>query len=515
MDAHLFRLLAPIVTECLYEARVEAIHAPLPELYALTLYKQGKKYCILLFTGKKHPLLFLARKNPLPNPAAPPAHILFLRKHVAGRRLGAPQTDWLGRRMAFAVPGAGGAAGYLVLDLRQGALFLPGLPETFARPVIWPDPLEAASLAGEAIPAAAAVWQRFPVLTPALRKTLHYLDTQDAAALVRKLAAGGGDIYAYGNAAGTTRLTAWQLPQPLLAGICPLPLEQTPTAILECLRAVAEPVLLQYATEKAVAARQKPVLAAAKQREKLLGALTAEHEQLEKKLALREDAIIIQANLWRFAPGEKHPVISLPDPLSCNGTARRIQLDPRVTVLENMRSMFRQSVRAMRGLAILAARIDSLRAGKIALLPADKKTVPGLTPLARRVSAKNWKEFRSSDGFLLLRGKNAKGNRELCKLAQPFDIWLHAEDGPSAHLIIRRDHAAQEIPERSLLEAGTLVALKSSQHDAAKAAIVFALAKDVHPVKGAPDGTVRIAAVWKSLVVAPDHTLEEKLDAAP
>ena len=62
--------------------------------------------------------------------------------------------------------------------------------------------------------------------------------------------------------------------------------------------------------------------------------------------------------------------------------------------------------------------------------------------------------FRSSDGFLILRGRDTRGNALALKLAAPHDYWLHTADGPSAHVIIRRDHAGQEVPERTLREAG-------------------------------------------------------------
>ena len=68
------------------------------------------------------------------------------------------------------------------------------------------------------------------------------------------------------------------------------------------------------------------------------------------------------------------------------------------------------------------------------------------------------KAFRSSDGFLILRGRDTRGNGLALKLAAPHDYWIHTADGPSAHVIIRRDHAGQQVPERTLHEAGILAA---------------------------------------------------------
>ncbi|WMW67367.1 NFACT RNA binding domain-containing protein [Nitratidesulfovibrio liaohensis] len=110
-----------------------------------------------------------------------------------------------------------------------------------------------------------------------------------------------------------------------------------------------------------------------------------------------------------------------------------------------------------------------------------------------------------------MRGRCAEGNAELLRTASPFDWWLHAEDGPSAHLIIRRDHPAHQVPERTLAEAAALVAVKSWQRNAARARIMVALVRDVRAVKGAAPGAVRVDAVARSLSVAPDAALEGSL----
>ena len=119
--------------------------------------------------------------------------------------------------------------------------------------------------------------------------------------------------------------------------------------------------------------------------------------------------------------------------------------------------------------------------------------------------------FRSGDGFLLLRGRDTRGNALALKLAAPHDYWLHTADGPSAHVIIRRDHAGQEVPERTLAEAGALAALKSRLRDEARAEIQYSLAKYIHPMKKAAPGMVRIDKSEGTFWVSPDRDLEEKL----
>ncbi len=47
-----------------------------------------------------------------------------------------------------------------------------------------------------------------------------------------------------------------------------------------------------------------------------------------------------------------------------------------------------------------------------------------------------------------------RGNQAVRKLAKPWDIWLHVESGPGAHVIIRRKHPGDIVPDATLEEAG-------------------------------------------------------------
>jgi predicted ribosome quality control (RQC) complex YloA/Tae2 family protein len=118
---------------------------------------------------------------------------------------------------------------------------------------------------------------------------------------------------------------------------------------------------------------------------------------------------------------------------------------------------------------------------------------------------------RSSDGFLMLRGRNAAGNDAVVKGGSAFDLWFHAQDGPGAHVVVRLDHPGQHVPEQTMIEAASLAAARSWQRDDAAVRIMCALLRDVRKVKGAAAGAVRVDAVLRSLVVAPDSSLEESL----
>jgi len=115
----------------------------------------------------------------------------------------------------------------------------------------------------------------------------------------------------------------------------------------------------------------------------------------------------------------------------------------------------------------------------------------------------------SSDGIVILRGRDAEGNRALLRLANPCDLWMHVEGGPGAHVLVRREQG-REIPRRSLEEAANLALVKSWQRGSAKAGVLCAQARHVRPVKGGKPGSVRVDKVECALEVQLDPSIESR-----
>jgi predicted ribosome quality control (RQC) complex YloA/Tae2 family protein len=99
----------------------------------------------------------------------------------------------------------------------------------------------------------------------------------------------------------------------------------------------------------------------------------------------------------------------------------------------------------------------------------------------------------------------------LSKAASPFDYWFHVEDGPSSHVILKRDHPGQNVPETSLTQAAILCGLKSYRKDDGKADVMYALVKDVRKVKGFNLGQVAVDRKLGTLRVDLDPAMEERL----
>ena len=178
-------------------------------------------------------------------------------------------------------------------------------------------------------------------------------------------------------------------------------------------------------------------------------------------------------------------------------------------MMASRREAVRAELEAARSRAIMAAGMAPAHVlGKNQEQQSRGQTPPSsvsLPQLPRGVQA-----FHSSDGLLLLRGRDAKGNLAALKMGRPDDLWLHTEGSAGAHVIIRRA-GSQPISEQTLQEAGVLAALKSPYKDAGTAMVQCALVKHVHPMRGASLGTVRIDRHEPGLTVKIDPELESRL----
>ena len=545
---------------------MEKIQEPADGLLALMIYSGGRKRQLCLRFGRKDPFCFVTAQR-ISVGRAPSAPIMRLRKYAAGRRIVACVPQWSERRLWLLLGGGADAAArvaedaastapplltWLLLDLREGPslkfLADADAPEEDQPP--WPEP--------EQLAAALQDWRQWAVLTPALRRTLACLDEPEQWALLEDLRLGGGDLFCYGAehpksehpdtapaqvsplADGDESLPT--LPRPVLAiSAWPLPpaLQQVllgkdaaASTVQEFCGANAlsltemagqDIVLSRLALDQAREAAQ-PLDRRVRKLTKLLDKLREEESRLGGMMACQADALALQGELWRW-PAE-YRAASVPVDEGPHGPAREIKLDLRRSVREEMARLFHSARRGQRGMEHLADRRATLEAELASLRQARHDSLLGATAGNAEESAsgsraagsgmaaslpKNVQMFISSDGFVLLRGRDSRGNLAARKLAAPHDIWLHAENGPGSHVIIRRAHGGQEVPPRTLDEAGALAASKSWQRDAARARIQYAEVRHVKPMRNAPAGTVRIDKSLPSREVAVDIALEEKL----
>ena len=350
------------------------------------------------------------------------------------------------------------------------------------------------------------------------------VDSSVAAALLADLQCGGGDVFMYENGSGPLEISAWPLPPARLAKLGGAWTESVWDDPLAALALAGERDVYGRVGEKARQEAARPHEAEVRRLSRLLEKLEREEARLNGMRDRQKDALLLQSQLYRFDAREKRESVTLESP---EGPVT-ISLDKKRTIRENMMDLFHQAGRGRRGLEHLAGRREAVRQEKAraeadmlrSLAAVNGASVPVNAPQVSRQPSKKVpsdlpkqvQAFRSSDGFLILRGRDTKGNALVLKLAAPHDYWMHTAEGPSAHVIVRRDHASQEVPERTMLEAGALAGLKSWQKDQESAQIQYSLAKFIHPMKKAAPGMVRIDRSEGSFRVPLDPGLENKLE---
>ena len=117
--------------------------------------------------------------------------------------------------------------------------------------------------------------------------------------------------------------------------------------------------------------------------------------------------------------------------------------------------------------------------------------------------------FISSDGFLILVGRNNRQNDELTgKLAAKPDIWLHVQKIHGSHVIIVTN--GQPVPDRTVTEAMQLAAYYSQAREGQNVPVDYTPVKFVKKPAGAKPGMV-VYTTYQTAVVTPDAALAEQL----
>lgn len=604
MDAHLFRRFCEDLLPALIGARIEKIYQAADGVLTFSLYGlsnvqqkyfaqktmpfaspfNAQKYYLTYKEGKDAFLLLSHSRVTASD--EPPAFIMRLRKYLAGKHIKTVTANWLQRKIFFEVQDV-----WLEIDLRNGVelhfacpenalcspkddyfpfensyVLSPSLnDENFA--LYWADfPLfsQLAETGNKEI------WKEYQTLTPLLRKTLPYLPEEEQAALYADLQYGGGDVFVYTQNArqlavnqsvennplhfakntDTFFLSAWKLPQELLKsmGYSPDMKELVFENALEACLYIGDMVLAKIQKQNA-SSNVKQLQAQLKRLTRLEIKLAEEEERLNNLVQKKEQALLIQANLYQFPADYKTEYIFVYD---YAGKEVKILLDKAKTVRENMENYFHAAGRGMRGLDHLVRRKEELAQEKQGLL--DKIWEENAGASIKEPKAKGQKEtpvqygllgkiknvnnkakfnqdiitkkdkntavskypkevqvFRSSDGFMILRGRDTKGNGLTLKMASPYDIWVHIAEGTSAHVIIKRDHAKQEIPPQTMQEAGTLALLKSWVKGQEKGYIQYSYAKFIRPMKNAAQGLVHVDKSEGTLEIQINPACEEQL----
>ncbi|WP_155989816.1 NFACT RNA binding domain-containing protein [Thermithiobacillus tepidarius DSM 3134] len=193
--------------------------------------------------------------------------------------------------------------------------------------------------------------------------------------------------------------------------------------------------------------------------------------------------------------------------------AIRVPVTPGLPLHQQAEGYFKQARKAERGLAqalerqrALEDRLAALQAlsreldsgeGTPASIAARLEALhpPAETgktkPRAARAGNGNAEPLRVSvDGYEILVGRSARQNETITfKLARPWDIWLHVQDHPGAHVLIRMPKQEKRPPDRVLAQAAAL-ALRHSPRAGQAADVDWTQARFVTRKPGGGPGQV-------------------------
>lgn len=471
MDAAFFRFLGPELVHALDGVRLDTVYSPAPGFWTIAFTPPVSTSpdtppdCRFLL-ARVHPrdgILLLSPAKPA-NPPAPPARAMWLRKRLRNRKIVGGACDWPRKRLALEL--SSGEGRWLLLTMEDDPVVLDRLPDGFGgspppgggREVPGPpqglpgsNPVPAWKSAAEAV--------ADPACPRSLRRAIDREEPEGRAALL--------DAFLEGREGGFYLSDSGKINEG------PLPWPQSRESIrfknaLEAAQAFGHTGFFAALTP----ADEEPKRAEVR-REKRLASLDQDRRRLEGLAAQQLLGEAVAANLSALNPRDKLGPMELDHP---EHGPILVPLDPSLTILENMERFFRKAAKGRRG----QAHVERLRAEANQGMPRPPRSRvqgpkalqagPG-SPVLRSKPGKGGgiplHRFRSSDGFVILRGKNSAANHKLLsELASPFDYWLHAEGGPGAHVIIKRDHPGQEIPDSTLREAAVLAGLSSWARDA-------------------------------------------------
>lgn len=176
-----------------------------------------------------------------------------------------------------------------------------------------------------------------------------------------------------------------------------------------------------------------------------------------------------------------------------------VQIEKGEEELQYLDSVFDSLTRAVSENDIIQLRLELREQGYIKSGSSKVKPPKALPPI----------EYKSSDGFTVLVGRNNHQNDQLSlKFAEKSDIWLHTQGITGSHVLIVTD--GETPPDRTIEEAAVIAAVNSRGRNSTLVPVDYCLAKFVKKPSGAKPGKV-IFTNYQTAFVKPDTELEQQL----
>ena len=121
--------------------------------------------------------------------------------------------------------------------------------------------------------------------------------------------------------------------------------------------------------------------------------------------------------------------------------------------------------------------------------------------------------YRSSDGFLILVGRNNLQNDKLpLHTARGKDLWFHVKDAPGSHTVVMSE--GKDIPLTTQNEAAMLAVVHSSLNGGAKVAVDYTEVRNIRKTGDLKPGMV-LYEKYETGYITPEAGIEERLREQP
>ena len=164
-------------------------------------------------------------------------------------------------------------------------------------------------------------------------------------------------------------------------------------------------------------------------------------------------------------------------------------------------SVFDSLTRALSERELAEIRDELTESGIIKRRSAKLKTKSGKKPKQLPVSKPE--EFKSTNGFKILCGKNNKQNDDLTfRIAGKNDIWFHAQKIPGSHTVLLCENSGKTPSDKDIEDAAKIAAAYSKGKNLTLVPVDYALIRYVKKPSGAKPGFV-IYSNFKTANVKP------------
>lgn len=260
------------------------------------------------------------------------------------------------------------------------------------------------------------------------------------------------------------------------------------------------------------------VSSAIKKVKKRLSAINARLSDAENGEKERVNGELILANIYKIKQGDKS--VAVTD--YYDGTEKTISLDPALTPAQNAERYYKRYNKAKRTLVAQLPQKEFAEAelaylngvndeialaenASDAVLIAEELKAAGYIakeklPQKRRKEPAKYRVY-AIDGFTVKAGRNNVENDELTFSAKGGDLWLHAKDYHSSHVIIETE--GKDVPEKTIITAAEICAYYGKGREGGKSDVVYTKKKFVKkPPKSKPGFCTYTD--FKTVTVKPD-----------